>query len=211
MIGQGINGLHIGFARSWFAGDSKASAASIHALDEAAAMLSMLGAHVSLIDLPDYAPYEAAASVILHAEALAEHASLITAHQGAYGRLTLQCLAFGAAIAEPDLAMARRAVQPLSNAMIEAIAKVDVVLTATTLTAALPFSAFDGEKAVWTPMRTIAFNLTGQPALSLPCGFDNGLPLGLQLVGAIGTEDTLCRVGHAFEQATDHAVQRPLF
>ena len=107
--------------------------------------------------------------------------------------------------------MARRAVQPLGNAMTEAIAKVDVVLTATTLTAALPFSAFDGEKAVWTPMRTIAFNLTGQPALSLPCGFDNGLPLGLQLVGAIGTEDMLCRVGHAFEQATDHAVQRPPF
>ena len=85
----------------------------------------------------------------------------------------------------------------------------DVVLTATTLTPALPFSAFGGEEAVWTPMRTIAFNLTGQPALSLPCGFEAGLPLGLQLVAGVGAEDMLCRVGHAFEMATDHAVQRP--
>jgi len=169
----------------------------------------MLGARVSLIDLPDYQPYESAASIILHAEALAEHAALIAKNQSAYGRPTLQCLAFGAVISDDDLALARRAVKPLTEAMTSAMADVDVILTATTLTPALPFSAFDGEKAVWTPMRTIAFNLTGQPALSLPCGFENGLPLGAQLVAAIGAEDLLCRVGHAFEQATDHSVQRP--
>ena len=84
-----------------------------------------------------------------------------------------------------------------------------VLLTATTLTPALPFAAFDGEKAVWTPMRTIAFNLTGQPALSLPAGFENGLPLGLQLISRHGDEDLLCMAGHAFERATDHSVQRP--
>jgi aspartyl-tRNA(Asn)/glutamyl-tRNA(Gln) amidotransferase subunit A len=93
--------------------------------------------------------------------------------------------------------------------MLAAMEGCDLILTATTLTAALPFSAFDGEKAVWTPMRTIAFNLTGQPALSLPAGFENGLPLGLQLVGRAGDEDLLCAVGHAFERATDHSVQRP--
>jgi len=211
MIGQSIEGLRVGFARSWFADDPKASPAVIRAMDDVAATFSMLGAQVSLIDLPDYAPYEAAASIILHAEALAEHAALIARAQAAYGRPTLQCLAFGAVISEEDLAMARRAVQPLTAAMLSAMANVDVMLTATTLTAALPFSAFDGEKAVWTPMRTIAFNLTGQPALSLPCGFENGLPLGAQLVANIGAEDMLCRVGHAFEQATDFSVQRPPF
>lgn len=211
MIGKDVRGLRIGYARNWFATDPQASPAVITALDDAAAVLSMCGAHVSLIELPDYAPYEAAASVILHAEALAEHASLIASRQDFYGKPTLQCLAFGAGVSELDLALARRAVKPLTDAMSLAMTGHDVVLTATTLTPALPFSAFGGEEAVWTPMRTIAFNLTGQPALSLPCGFAAGLPLGLQLVASIGAEDMLCRVGHAFEMATDHAVQRPAF
>ena len=208
-IGQCISGLRVGFARSWFAEDSQAALAVIRALDDAAATLSMLGAVVTMIDLPDYSLYEAAASVILHAEALAEHAALIATRQAAYGRPTLQCLAVGAAISDSDLVLARRAVRPLTDAMAAAMADVDIMLTATTLTPALPFSAFSGEQAVWTPMRTIAFNLTGQPALSVPCGFHSGLPLGMQLVARMGEEDLLCRVGHAFEQATDHAVQRP--
>ena len=208
-IGQGVAGLTIGYARDWFATDPKADAAMIDAMDAAAATLSLLGARITLIDLPEYAPYEAAAAVIMHAEALAGHRDLIATRASAYGRPTLQCLAFGAAISDADLALARSAVAPLTEAMLAAMEGVDLMMTATTLTTALPFSAFDGEKAVWTPMRTIAFNLTGQPALSLPCGFDGGLPLGLQLIGRRGDDDLICRVGHAFEQATDHSVQRP--
>ena len=126
-----------------------------------------------------------------------------------YGRPTLQCLAFGAALSDADLALARSAVAPLTAAMLAAMDGVDRILTATTLTAALPFSAFDGEKAVWTPMRTIPFNLTGQPALSFPVGFDRGLPLGAQLVGRIGDDDIVCAAAHAFERSTDHSAQRP--
>ena len=57
-------------------------------------------------------------------------------------------------------------------------------------------------------MRTLPFNITGHPALSIPCGFDEGLPLGLQLIGRPYDEATLCQIGHAFEQATD-ATARP--
>lgn len=208
-IGQPVAGLKIGFARNWFAEDPQASPALIRAMDEAASTLSLLGAEIRLISLPDYTLYEAAASIILHAEALEEHRALIRDHAADYGRPTLQCLAFGAALDPEDVAKAREAQARLTAEMLAAMEGCDLILTATTLTAALPFSAFDGEKAVWTPMRTIAFNLTGQPALSLPAGFENGLPLGLQLVGRAGDEDLLCAVGHAFERATDHSVQRP--
>jgi aspartyl-tRNA(Asn)/glutamyl-tRNA(Gln) amidotransferase subunit A len=208
-IGQPITGLKIAYARDWFANDPQASPALIKALDEAASALSLLGAQITLVALPDYAPYEAAASVILHAEALDEHRDLIRDHASLYGRPTLQCLAFGAAIDAEDVAKARKAQTRLTAEMLAAMDGHDLILTATTLTPALPFSAFDGEKAVWTPMRTIAFNLTGQPALSLPAGFENGLPLGLQLIARHGDEDLLCRTGHAFERATDHSVQRP--
>lgn len=208
-IGQPVTGLKIAYARDWFADDPQASKTLIRAMDAAASTLSLLGAQITLVTLPPYAPYEAAASVILHAEALEEHRALIRDHAGDYGRPTLQCLAFGAAIDADDVTMAREAQTRLTADMLAAMDGHDLILTATTLTPALPFSAFDGENAVWTPMRTIAFNLTGQPALSLPAGFENGLPLGMQLAGHYGDEDLLCMAGHAFERATDASVQRP--
>ena len=208
-IGQPVTGLKIAYARDWFADDPQASKTLIRAMDAAASTLSLLGAQITLVTLPPYAPYEAAASVILHAEALEEHRALIRDHAGDYGRPTLQCLAFGAAIGADDVAKAREAQTRLTADMLAAMDGHDLILTATTLTPALPFSAFDGENAVWTPMRTIAFNLTGQPALSLPAGFENGLPLGMQLAGRHGDEDLLCMAGHAFERATDASVQRP--
>ena len=51
---------------------------------------------------------------------------------------------------------------------------------------------------------TVAANLTGAPALSIPCGFDrNGMPIGLQLQGHYFTEAMLLNVAHRFQQATD--------
>jgi aspartyl-tRNA(Asn)/glutamyl-tRNA(Gln) amidotransferase subunit A len=206
---EGVAGLRLGYARNWFADDPQASPAVIRAMDDAAAQFSMLGAKITLVDLPDYALYEAAGSVILHAEALEAHRDLIRDQTGKYGRPTLQCLAFGAAIGPADLARACMAQARLTAEMEQALAPFDLLILPTTLAPALPFSAFDGEKAVWTPMRTIAFNVTGQPALSLPMGFDGALPLGLQIVGRKGDEDLICAAGHAFERATDHSVQRP--
>ncbi len=60
----------------------------------------------------------------------------------------------------------------------------------------------------WTPF-TFPFNLTQQPAASVPCGFTtDGLPVGLQLVAPPHREDLALRAAHAFQQATDH-LRRP--
>ena len=57
---------------------------------------------------------------------------------------------------------------------------------------------------------TLPFNLTGQPALSVPCGFTRaGLPIGLQLVGRPFDEATLFRAGAAYEAATDWHSRKP--
>ena len=47
------------------------------------------------------------------------------------------------------------------------------------------------------------FNVTGHPALSLPCGLSDGLPIGLMLVGKHFDESTLYTAAHAFERAAD--------
>lgn len=56
---------------------------------------------------------------------------------------------------------------------------------------------------------TIPVNLAGVPGISVPCGFDNRLPLGLQIIGKHFDEATIYRVAHAFEQATDFHKQKP--
>jgi len=56
---------------------------------------------------------------------------------------------------------------------------------------------------------TIPVNLAGIPALNVPCGFAQELPVGLQLMGRPFEEETLLRVGHAYQQATDWHTRRP--
>ena len=58
---------------------------------------------------------------------------------------------------------------------------------------------------------TVPANLTGYPAISVPCGFQNGLPIGLQIMGKPFDEETVLRAAHAYEQNTDHHLNKPNF
>ncbi len=61
----------------------------------------------------------------------------------------------------------------------------------------------------WMPF-TYPFNITGQPAASVPCGWtDDGLPIGLQIVGRRFDDVTVLRAAAAFEQASPWADKRP--
>src|SRR5271170_1559724 len=64
-------------------------------------------------------------------------------------------------------------------------------------------------RAAWYPY-TMPFNLTGNPAVSLPCGFDSaGLPIAIQLVGRCGEDASLLRAAAAFERAKPWAAKKP--
>ncbi len=56
---------------------------------------------------------------------------------------------------------------------------------------------------------TIPVSLAGVPAISVPCGFVSGMPVGMQIIGKAFDEQTVLRVAHAFEQNTDFHKQRP--
>lgn len=56
---------------------------------------------------------------------------------------------------------------------------------------------------------TISANLAGIPGLSVPCGFIDGLPVGLQILGKQWGEETILKVGYAYEQATDWKNEKP--
>jgi aspartyl-tRNA(Asn)/glutamyl-tRNA(Gln) amidotransferase subunit A len=57
---------------------------------------------------------------------------------------------------------------------------------------------------------SVPFNLTGQPAASVPCGFTKeGLPVGLQIAGRVGEDVTVLRASAAFEEVHPWALHRP--
>jgi aspartyl-tRNA(Asn)/glutamyl-tRNA(Gln) amidotransferase subunit A len=56
---------------------------------------------------------------------------------------------------------------------------------------------------------TVPVNLTGCPAISVPCGFQNGLPIGLQIMGKPFDEETVLRAAHVYEQNTDYHNNKP--
>lgn len=88
------------------------------------------------------------------------------------------------------------------------------------LTPTLPLPAFttglevpedskDPRWPSWTPF-TYPFNMTGQPACSVPCGFTGGgLPIGLQIVGARHRDDRVLRAAHAYQQGWPLTDRRP--
>jgi aspartyl-tRNA(Asn)/glutamyl-tRNA(Gln) amidotransferase subunit A len=94
----------------------------------------------------------------------------------------------------------------------QAFEQVDVLITPTSPTTA--FKA--GEKTAeplsmyLSDLMTIPVNLAGLPGLSLPCGFDDqGLPIGLQIIGNALREDLVFQVAHAYEQATPWHLRTP--
>ena len=88
---------------------------------------------------------------------------------------------------------------------------VDVVLgpTATDVAFKLGTNADDPVAMYLNDIYTIAANLAGIPAMSLPCGFVDGLPVGLQLMGNYFEEGRLLNVAHQYQLATDFHKQSP--
>lgn len=89
--------------------------------------------------------------------------------------------------------------------------KYDVIIGPTAPTTAFPLgSQVDDPLTMYlNDILTIPVSLAGVPALSVPCGFAEGLPVGLQIIGKAFDESTVLRVAHAFEAHTDHHKQRP--
>jgi aspartyl-tRNA(Asn)/glutamyl-tRNA(Gln) amidotransferase subunit A len=95
----------------------------------------------------------------------------------------------------------------------EAYKKFDVLVGPT-----MPFPAFKIGEKIEDPLQlymsdvdTVSANLAGLPAISIPCGFTNGLPVGLQIMAPHLREDLTIQVAYSFEQNTDYNGVKPEF
>ncbi|MNJ57127.1 Glutamyl-tRNA(Gln) amidotransferase subunit A [compost metagenome] len=89
--------------------------------------------------------------------------------------------------------------------------KYDVIVGPTTPTTAFSLgSQVDDPLTMYlNDILTIPVSLAGMPALTVPCGFEDGLPIGLQFIGKAFDESTVLRLAHAFEANSDHHKRRP--
>ena len=93
---------------------------------------------------------------------------------------------------------------------LRAFEKVDVLVSPTTPTPAFKIGEREDPLSMYLcDLMTIPVNLAGLPGLSLPCGFADGLPIGLQIVGNALQESKVLRVAYAYEQSTDWHKRRP--
>ena len=94
----------------------------------------------------------------------------------------------------------------------EAFQKCDVILTPTSPVVAYPIDGkMDPLQIYMLDVTTIPVNMAGLPGISIPCGFVDGMPVGMQLIGKILDEETILRAAYTFEQATEyHKVFAPL-
>ena len=86
----------------------------------------------------------------------------------------------------------------------------DLIISPTTPTKAFNKGEVQDPVAMYMcDLLTVPTNLAGLPGMSIPCGFDEGMPLGLQIIGRPFDEATMYQLAYAFEQATDYHLQYP--
>ena len=182
------------------------------AVREAARVLTSLGASVTEMALPRAELLAPTQRAILLTDAAAVHREDLRERAADIGADVLTRLRTGQTFTGMDYAQARRDRDELRREWLAVLRENDIILSPTTLIAAPPR---DGEDAVAAAQRLTAntspFNLTGLPAISVPCGFTQArLPIGLQLAAGPWREQLLLRVARAYENATPWHERQPL-
>ena len=127
-------------------------------------------------------------------------------------RIMLGTYALSAGYYDAYYLQAQKVRTKIKQEMDKVLAEVDCLLTPTAPHAAFKIGeqSDDPLKMYLEDIFMAGASLAGLPAISIPCGFDNGLPVGMQLIGKRFDEATLFRVGQGYEEATNWHEQKPL-
>ena len=232
-LGQDIKGLRLGVPEEYFVDGMEPG--SRKAVDEAILALEGLGASVRPVSLPTTRYALACYYIIAPSECSANLArydgvkygysyqdtndmweALEKTREYGFGpevtrRVMLGTYALSSGYYDAYYLKAQQARTLIRQDFDRVFQDVDALVTPTS-----PVTAFKiGEKSE-DPVQmylidvcTLPVNIAGLPGLSVPCGFSDGLPVGLQLIGPHFSEETLLRTAHAYESATGWSKTRP--
>ena len=183
------------------------------ALRQVSEVLRGLGAQIEDVDLSWIEELAQANSRMTQADGAAFHRERLKNHPEMFGADVLQRLQTGANLRSSDYVLARRTQVEGKRRFEKFFEKYEILVLPTT---PIPAPTIEGTGAIEAARQltrfTSPFNLTGLPALTLPCGFTNtGLPIGLQIVSKAWAERKVLQAGFAYEQATDWHNSHPKF
>lgn len=208
VIGAGIERSRIGVARAYFFDDCDPEVEAC--MEVAIGVFRDLGALVEDIDLANMRAGHAASSVIIASEASAYFGPDVRRRPDAVSNTVRELLELGEFYTTEQYLLAQRFRRYQSTEINRFLTDFDVLVMPTSAIPAGPIVEAPRGHALLRWRNCEPFNLTGLPAISLPCGFTAaGLPVGLQIAGKAFDEATILRVAHAYEQATPWHRQRP--
>jgi aspartyl-tRNA(Asn)/glutamyl-tRNA(Gln) amidotransferase subunit A len=208
-LGKPLRGLRLGVPGEWFFGSLELAVAK--ALEAAIAKLVELGCQRADVELPHMEEALGAHRAIIFPEAASYHEPFLRERADKYGDDIRALLESGLLLPAADYLKGQRVRRVIRAAWAKTLEPIDfLVAPASPITA----SRFDqqtaklpkGERPLVRAYLdvTLPFNLSGHPAMSIPCGFSpEVMPIGLQLVGKPFAESLLLRVGHQYQQATE--------
>jgi amidase len=208
-----IGGIRIGVDRAYcFDGTAPEVGAVV---DEAIGVLRGLGAHLIEVTVPPYDALLTGWTPFTAVEAAIAHRATYPAQANAYGPALRSLLELGTALPAREYAHTQLARLAFTGALRRLFADIDLLVCP-----AMPLppptveevrTLAGAAEATAAILRfTAPFDFSGSPTISLPCGFTaDGMPLGLQMVARHLDEPLLCRVGHAYEQATPWHERHP--
>ena len=228
-----LKGLKIGLLREFFEGLEPRNAALIHAALEVYKALGAQTLEVSLphlpLSVPTYyvvAPAECSSNLsrfdgVRFGYRCAQPKDLTDLYKRSRGegfgaevkrRIMVGTYVLSAGYFDAYYLKAQRVRRLITDDFRAAFAKVDVLIGPTTPTPAFDIGAkMDDPVTMYlNDIYTIGANLAGLPALSLPCGFVDALPMGLQLIGPHFSEAKLLNAAHLFQQQTDWHERTPV-
>ena len=201
-LGDGVRGWRVALADDEFF--NKADAGVLDCIRQAGRVFEELGATVESVAVPGAHQAAQANGMMVTADAATFHRERLEENPAGFGADVLERLNSGRNLALHEYIQAARTRTLALRQFEQFFQDYDILLTPTT-----PITApmIEGQDAVAQARLltrfTSPFNLTGLPALSLPCGFMNGLPVGLQIIARPWAEAQVLRAAYAYEQATE--------
>ncbi len=208
-----VKGLRVGVPRStaWATLDPGVRAAAEAALVQ----LEALGMALVEVSLPSDEAIAAPVFAIVSAEARAAHASIWPSRHDDFGPDLQGLMAIPGPDGDTTIAVLRD-MAAYKQQMRRVFDDVDLLVSPTTPVVAPPIGAesvrlggADVPVISAAIVNTMPYNFAHLPAVSVPCGFSDGLPVGLQLAGSPFADALVLRAAFAYEQATDWHRQRP--